>query len=161
MTAEGPSLSGQEPAAPQFAYLVAVHHQPRHLARLIAAANHSGAAFFVHVDAKAELAKYEASIAPRIAEAEREKAARTAALDKELKDYEATLPAKLSALGREDVARVSRAYLDPAKLPVVVVGPKKDQEGLAELHLGPVFDRTAEARGIVARPAPPSAPAAR
>src|SRR5262249_35135302 len=76
-------------------------------------------------------------------------------------DWYATLPGKLGALGREDVARVSRAYLDPAKLPVVVVGPKKEQEGLAELHLGPVVDRTAEAKGIAARPSPPSAPAAR
>jgi len=76
-------------------------------------------------------------------------------------DWYATLPGKLGALGREDVARVSRAYLDPAKLPVVVVGPKKDQEGLAELRLGAVVDRTAEAKGLAARPAPPSAPAAR
>ena len=76
-------------------------------------------------------------------------------------DWYATLPGKLGALGREDVARVSRAYLDPVKLPVVVVGPKNDQEGLAELHLGAVVDRTAESKGLAARPAPPSAPAAR
>jgi hypothetical protein len=42
-----------------------------------------------------------------------------------------------------------------------VVGPRKDQEGLAELRLGPVVDRTAEAKGLAARPAPPAAPAAR
>ena len=75
-------------------------------------------------------------------------------------DWYVTLPGRLGALGREEVARVSRAYLDPAKLPVVVVGPKKNQEGLAELQLGPVVDRTAEARGLAGKPAP-SAPAAR
>jgi zinc protease len=76
-------------------------------------------------------------------------------------DWYATLPAKLAALGRDDVARVSRAYLDPARLPVVVVGPKKDQDGLAELRLGTVVDRTAEAKGVAARAAPTAAPAAR
>ena len=76
-------------------------------------------------------------------------------------DWYATLPARLGALGRDEVARASRAYLDPAKLPVVVVGPKKNQEGLAELQLGPVIDRTAEAKGLAARPAPPSVPSAR
>jgi len=76
-------------------------------------------------------------------------------------DWYATLPKRLDALDRNDIARVSRTYLDPAKVPVVVVGPKKDQEGLAELHLGPVVDRTAEAKGLAGRPSPPSAPAAR
>jgi zinc protease len=76
-------------------------------------------------------------------------------------DWYATLPARLGALGRDEVARASRAYLDPAKLPVVVVGPRKDQEGLAGLQIGPIIDRTAEAKGLAARPAPPSAPAAR
>ncbi|HUM11797.1 MAG TPA: pitrilysin family protein [Myxococcaceae bacterium] len=76
-------------------------------------------------------------------------------------DWYATLPGRLGALGRDEVARVSRAYLDPAKLPVVVVGPKKNQEGLAELQLGPVVDRTAEARGLASRPSSPSVPAAR
>jgi zinc protease len=76
-------------------------------------------------------------------------------------DWYATLPGKLGALGREDVARVSRAYLEPGRLPVVVVGPRKDQEELATLRLGPVVDRTAEAKGLAPRPAPPSAPAAR
>ncbi len=76
-------------------------------------------------------------------------------------DWYATLPARLGALGRDEVARVSRAYLDPAKLPVVVVGPRKDQEGLTGLQIGPIIDRTAEAKGLAARPAPPSAPAAR
>ncbi len=76
-------------------------------------------------------------------------------------DWYATLPGRLGALGRDEVARVSRAYLDPAKLPVVMVGPKKNQEGLAELQLGPVVDRTAEARGLASRPASPSVPAAR
>ena len=75
-------------------------------------------------------------------------------------DWYATLPGRLEALSREDVARVSRAYLEPGKLPVVVVGPRKNQEGLAELQLGPVVDRTAEARGLAARQTP-SAPAAR
>jgi len=59
------------------------------------------------------------------------------------------------------VARVSRTYLDPGKLPVVVVGPKKDQEGLAELQLGPIVDRTAEAKGLAQRQPPPSVPASR
>ena len=76
-------------------------------------------------------------------------------------DWYATLPARLGALARDDVARASRAYLDPSKMPVVVVGPRKDQEGLAGLQLGPIVDRTAEAKGLAARPAPPSAPAAR
>jgi zinc protease len=77
-------------------------------------------------------------------------------------DYYATLPARLSALSRDDVARVSRTLLDPAKLPgTVVVGPKKDQVGLAELQLGPVVDRTAEARGLVTRTPAATAPAAR
>ncbi len=76
-------------------------------------------------------------------------------------DWYATLPRRLAALGRDEVARVSRAYLDPAKLPVVVVGPRKNQEGLAELQLGPVVDRTAEAKGLPGRPATPAAPAAR
>ena len=76
-------------------------------------------------------------------------------------DWYAKLPARLNALGRDEVARVSRAYLDPAKLPVVVVGPKKEQEGLAELQLGPLLDRTAEAKGLAGRPPPPSVPVAR
>ncbi|HZX42632.1 MAG TPA: pitrilysin family protein [Myxococcaceae bacterium] len=76
-------------------------------------------------------------------------------------DWYATLPGRLGALGRDEVARVSRTYLDPGKLPVVVVGPKKNQEGLAELQLGPVVDRTAEAKGLAARPMAPSVPAAR
>jgi zinc protease len=75
-------------------------------------------------------------------------------------DWYATLPGRLEALSREDVARVSRAYLEPGKLPVVVVGPRKNQEGLAELQLGPVVDRTAEARGLAARQTP-SGPVAR
>ena len=65
-------------------------------------------------------------------------------------DWYATLPARLGALERDEVARVSRAYLDPTRLPVVVVGPKTNQEGLAELQLGPVVDRTAEAKGLAA-----------
>jgi len=76
-------------------------------------------------------------------------------------DWYATLPGRLGALGRDEVARVSRAYLDPAKLPVVVVGPKKDQEGLAGLEIGPLVDRTAEAKGLTQRPPPPSVPASR
>jgi zinc protease len=76
-------------------------------------------------------------------------------------DWYATLPGRLGALDRNEIARVSRTYLDPAKVPVVVVGPRKDQEGLAELRLGPVVDRTAEAKGLAARPASPAAPAAR
>jgi len=77
-------------------------------------------------------------------------------------DWYATLPGRLGALGREDVARVSRTLLDPAKLPAtVVVGPKKDQEGLAGLQLGTVIDRTAEARGLVTRTPAAAAPAAR
>ncbi len=76
-------------------------------------------------------------------------------------DWYATLPGRLGALPREEVARASRAYLDPAKLPVVVVGPKKNLEGLAELKLGPVIDRTAEAKGLAPRPLPAPVPAAR
>jgi zinc protease len=76
-------------------------------------------------------------------------------------DWYATLPGRLGALGRDEVARVSRTYLDPVKLPVVVVGPKKDQEGLAELQLGPVVDRTAEAKGQASRATSPAVPAAR
>jgi len=77
-------------------------------------------------------------------------------------DYYATLPARLGALSRDDVARVSRTLLDPARLPAtVVVGPKKDQAGLAELQLGSVVDRTAEARGLVPRTPAAAAPAAR
>jgi zinc protease len=76
-------------------------------------------------------------------------------------DWYATLPARLRALGRDEVARVSRAYLSPAKLPVVVVGPRKDQDGLAGLQLGPVVDRTAEAKDPGKVSAPPPVPAAR
>ncbi|MGZ3446613.1 MAG: hypothetical protein ACXWLG_14945, partial [Myxococcaceae bacterium] len=76
-------------------------------------------------------------------------------------DWYATLPARLQALGRDEVARVARAYLSPAKLPVVVVGPRKDQDGLAALQLGPVVDRTAEAKDPGKVAAPPPVPAAR
>ncbi len=76
-------------------------------------------------------------------------------------DWYATLPKRLGVLDRDEVARVSRAYLAPATLPVVVVGPKKNQEGLAELQLGPLVDRTAEAKGLAGRPPPPSVPVAR
>ena len=69
-------------------------------------------------------------------------------------DFYATLPRRLTALSRDDVARVAKANLDPTRMPVVVVGPKKDQEGLAALQLGPVVDRTLEARGQA-----PNAPA--
>ena len=75
-------------------------------------------------------------------------------------DWYATLPGRLAALTREDVARVARANLEPGKLGVVLVGPKKDQAGLADLQLGTIVDRTAEARGPPVRPAP-SVPAAR
>jgi zinc protease len=75
-------------------------------------------------------------------------------------DFYATLPRRLAALSRDEVARVAKANLEPSRLPVVVVGPRKDQEGLAALHLGPVVDRTLEARGQTPTlPAP--APAAR
>lgn len=76
-------------------------------------------------------------------------------------DWYATLPARLGAIGRDEVARVSRAYLSPAKLSVVVVGPRKDQDGLAGLQLGPVVDRTAEAKDPGKVSAPPPVPAAR
>ena len=55
--------------------------------------------------AKAALASYEAELAPKVAEAEKEKAARTAALEKDLKDYEATLPAKVDRVGEGPVDR--------------------------------------------------------
>jgi zinc protease len=75
-------------------------------------------------------------------------------------DYYATLPRRLGALSRDEVARVAKANMEPGRLPVVVVGPRKDQEGLATLKLGPVVDRTQEARGQA--PAPPApVPAAR
>ncbi len=67
-------------------------------------------------DAKAELAKYEASIAPRIAEAERDKAAKIAALDKDLKDYEATLPARLIAWEKAQSTAVRWLPLQPKEL---------------------------------------------
>jgi zinc protease len=77
-------------------------------------------------------------------------------------DWYATLPGRLGALGRDEVARVAHAYMSPARLPVVVVGPRKDQEGLAALQLGPVVDRTAEAKDLAGKAAAsPSAPAAR
>jgi len=77
-------------------------------------------------------------------------------------DWYATLPGRLSSLGRDEIARVSRTYLDPARLPVVVVvGPRKDQEGLAELQLGPLVDRTAEAKGLAPKASTPAAPASR
>jgi len=76
-------------------------------------------------------------------------------------DWYATLPTRLGALSQEDVVRVSRAYLSPAKLPVVVVGPRKDQDGLAGLQLGAVVDRTAEAKDPGKVAAPPAVPAAR
>ena len=75
-------------------------------------------------------------------------------------DWYATLPGRLAALSRDDVARVARANLDPGKLSVVLVGPRKDWEGLASLQLGPIIDRTAEVRGLPARAAP-ATPAAR
>jgi WD40 repeat protein len=49
------------------------------------------------VTAKAELAAYEAELAPRLVAAEREKVTKSAALDKDLKDYQATLAAKVAA----------------------------------------------------------------
>jgi zinc protease len=62
-------------------------------------------------------------------------------------DWYATLPDRLTALSREEVARAAQEHLDPARWPVVVVGPRSDLEGLAALKLGPVVDRTAEATG--------------
>jgi predicted Zn-dependent peptidase len=75
-------------------------------------------------------------------------------------DYYATLPRRLGALSREEVARVAKANMEPGRIPVVVVGPRKDQEGLGALKLGPVVDRTQEARGQAAAP-PAPVPAAR
>jgi len=75
-------------------------------------------------------------------------------------DWYATLPDRLTALGKEEVARAAREHLDPAHWPVVVVGPRSDLEGLSGLKLGPVVDRTAEATGGSPRPAA-AVPAAR
>jgi WD40 repeat protein/mono/diheme cytochrome c family protein len=66
--------------------------------------------------AKGELASYETSLAPKVAEAEREKAARTAALDKELKDYAATLPAKVDAWEKAQSTAVRWLPLQPKEL---------------------------------------------
>ncbi len=66
--------------------------------------------------ARKELMAYEASIAPKIAEAERQKAERTAALEKELKDYEATLSAKVDQWEKTQSTAVRWLPLIPKEL---------------------------------------------
>jgi WD40 repeat protein/mono/diheme cytochrome c family protein len=68
------------------------------------------------VTARDELASYEASIAPKVAEAEREKTVQIAALEKDLKDYEVTLPAKLDAWEKAQSAAVRWLPLQPKEL---------------------------------------------
>jgi hypothetical protein len=55
------------PQPPELAYLIIAHHQPAHLGRMIRVMQHPGAAFFVHVDARAPLAAFTAAI-PRDAD---------------------------------------------------------------------------------------------
>jgi WD40 repeat protein len=66
--------------------------------------------------AKAELASYEASMAPKLAEAEKAKAARTMTLDKELKDYEASLPGKVDQWEKSQSTAVRWLPLQPREL---------------------------------------------
>ena len=66
--------------------------------------------------ARAELASYEAAIAPKVAEAERARAGKIAALDQELKDYEATLPARVEAWEKAQATSVRWLPLLPKEL---------------------------------------------
>ena len=88
-------------------------------------------------------------------------------------DCYATLPAAAGSAEPRRRRSGGQANLDPARMPVVVVvGPKKDQEGLAALQLGPVVDpdaggpgpgserARAGARGAVTASPPPENPKA-
>ncbi len=66
--------------------------------------------------ARSELASYESGLAPKMAEAEKEKAAKTAQLDKELKDYEATLPSRLDQWEKAQSTAVRWLPLRPKEM---------------------------------------------
>jgi WD40 repeat protein len=66
-------------------------------------------------NAKAELAAYEKELAPKLVEQEKQKAARTAQLEAELKEAEKTIPAKFAALPGKG-GNVQWTRLDPATL---------------------------------------------
>lgn len=53
---------GHEPVL--LAYLIVAHHQPEHVGRLIRALHDGGSYFFIHVDAKSDLAAFQAAVAP-------------------------------------------------------------------------------------------------
>ncbi len=58
-------------------------------------------------------------------------------------DWYRRLPARVAAVDEAAVARVARAWLDPARMPVVVVGPLAgSEEKIRALGLGPVEERT-------------------
>lgn len=54
-------------------------------------------------------------------------------------DYYDTYAQRIGAVTREDVQRVARTYLDPARMAVVIVGDRKSiEEGIRAVNLGPV-----------------------
>jgi len=60
-------------------------------------------------------------------------------------DYFNTYVGKVFAVTKEDVQRVAKTYIDPAKMVVVVVGDRKTVEkGIKSLNLGPIQNMTIE-----------------
>ena len=66
--------------------------------------------------ARADLAAFEAEIAPKVAAAEKEKAEKAAALDRDLKAYEASLPAKVDQWEKAQSTAVRWLPLQPKEL---------------------------------------------
>ena len=66
--------------------------------------------------AGAELAAFEAEVAPKVAAAEKEKAEKTASLDQEVKAYEASLPAKVDQWEKAQSTAVRWVPLQPKDL---------------------------------------------
>ncbi len=90
--------------------------------------------------AKAELEEFETAIAPRIAQAEKDKAARTVTLTEGLKKYEAALPETLAAWEKTQKTNVDWVPLRPEK----VTGPK-------DVKLTLEADRSVSVSGKVGR----------
>lgn len=66
-------------------------------------------------------------------------------------DYFQTLPAQVAKVTKADIARVVSAYVKPNQWPVVVVGPRaENEEKIRDLKLGPV-----EVKSTEEMPAPP------
>jgi zinc protease len=60
-------------------------------------------------------------------------------------DWYRRLPGLVAAVDAAAVARVARAWLDPARMPAIVVGPRAgNEEKIRALDLGPVEERTPE-----------------